>query len=267
LTSSDLDLKGKQFDWIFHVAGHAHRVPRSDEERRLFFAVNVEGTRNLLRSLESTRQTVSGVVLVSSVSVYGTEAGQLIPESTPCQAEDPYGRSKREAEILALQWSQETGVPLTIVRLPLVVGYQPPGNLGAMLRALRSGWYFGIGLGAARRSMVLARDVAQFLPSLIGRSGVYHLCDGHHPSLLEVETALSRVMGRRHPPRLPQTMARWTARVGDAIERSCGRGMPLNSNRLQKISSTLTFSDELARETLGWNPRPVLENLAEVNHP
>jgi nucleoside-diphosphate-sugar epimerase len=265
LTSDDLDLRGKRFDGIFHLAGHAHRVPRSDQERRVFFAVNVEGTRRLLRSLEDTRSTLKGLVLVSSVSVYGIEAGQQIAESTPCEATDPYGRSKREAEMVALEWSQQTDVPLVIVRLPLVIGYPPPGNLGALVHALQSGWYFGIGHGAARRSMVLARDVAQFVPCLAGRTGVYHLCDGYHPSFLELETALSGLLGRRQPRRLPEVVTRWGARLGDAIERFCGRPMPLNSHRLRKITSTLTFSDERARHDLGWNPRPVLENLGEVS--
>jgi GlcNAc-P-P-Und epimerase len=40
--------------------------------------------------------------------------------------------------------------------------------------------------------------------------------------------------------------------------------MPINSRVLAKLTSTLTFSDERARSTLGWSPSPVLARVAEL---
>jgi hypothetical protein len=40
-----------------------------------------------------------------------------------------------------------------------------------------------------------------------------------------------------------------------------GPKMPINSNILAKITSTLTFDDSLAREKFGWSPKRVLEKF------
>jgi hypothetical protein len=43
--------------------------------------------------------------------------------------------------------------------------------------------------------------------------------------------------------------------VGDLL----GPAFPLNSDKLVKITSDLTFDDSLARAKFGWNPQPVVE--------
>ena len=40
-----------------------------------------------------------------------------------------------------------------------------------------------------------------------------------------------------------------------------GKYAPLNSDKLNKITSTLTFDDSKARAAFGWNPTPVLEGF------
>ena len=35
------------FDVVFHAAGKAHSVPKTEAEKRLFFDVNLQGTKNL----------------------------------------------------------------------------------------------------------------------------------------------------------------------------------------------------------------------------
>jgi nucleoside-diphosphate-sugar epimerase len=264
LAAGPLDLGEACFDAVFHVAGMAHRVPRTEAERQLFFRVNVDGTRNLLDALSRSSRLPEAVIFVSSVSVYGLEAGHLLDESTPRKAEDAYGASKRAAEDLLTEWSRRHGVPASIVRLPLVVGPGAPGNLGRMIRSLQRGRYLGIGAGLTRRSMVLASDVARFLPRISGHRGVYHLTDGHHPSFAELESALSDALQQRQPWRLPLSAARAGARVGDLLQHVTGVSIPLNSRTLMKMTSTLTFSDERAQEELGWRPSRVLDQISEV---
>ena len=43
--------------------------------------------------------------------------------------------------------------------------------------------------------------------------------------------------------------------IGDLL----GNKAPLNTLKLKKITSDLTFDDSKARENLGWNPEKVLE--------
>ena len=54
---------------------------------------------------------------------------------------------------------------------------------------------------------------------------------------------------------MPMWLARIIAKFGDLL----GTKAPLNTNKLKKITSDLTFDDSKARETFGWNPTHVLE--------
>jgi nucleoside-diphosphate-sugar epimerase len=248
---------------VIHLAGMAHVVPRNDAERRRFFEVNVDGTRNLLLGLDAAMALPEALVFVSTVAVYGLDEGAALDEETPLCAEDPYGESKRKAEELVTGWGDRTGVRIGIVRLPLVAGRSAPGNLGAMVSALRSGRYLGIGRGDARRSMVLAKDVARILPRVAEVGGIYHLTDGHHPSICELEESLCNAMGRPDPRRLPLPAAKALGFAGDAIS-AVGLPFRFTSRSYRKMISTLTFSDDRARRKLGWNPARVVGAAGEL---
>jgi nucleoside-diphosphate-sugar epimerase len=264
LASREIDFAEQSFREVYHLAGLAHLVPVSQSEQERFFLYNVEGTRNLLCALERARSLPQAFVLISTVAVYGREDGILVDEETPRKATDPYGASKREAEDLVVEWGGRRGVRITLLRLPLVAGARAPGNLGALVRALACGRYLGVGRGDARRSMVLASDVAQVLPRAAEVGGTFHLTDGYHPSFHELETALATALGRRHPARLPVPLAVLLAHVGDALQMSTGRKMPLSRRALTKMRSTLTFSDDRARRELGWAPSRVLEHVGDL---
>lgn len=249
---------------VFHLAGLAHIVPRDQAQSDRFFEVNVRGTENLLKGLEGCSELPEALVLVSTVAVYGVDQAVLLTEESPRAATDPYGMSKRQQEDLILEWGERRGVRIGVVRLPLVAGRGAPGNLGAMVWALRAGRYPGIGPGGARRSMVLADDVARALGKVAEIGGVYHLTDGCHPSFRELEDALCGAMGRRPPLRIPMAVAQVLAWGGDAMQTLPGRSMPFSTRALEKMTSTLTFSDAKARKTFGWSPGAVVDAAGEI---
>ena len=43
----------KKINIAIHVAGKAHVIPKNKNEKQEFYNVNVQGTKNLLKSLES----------------------------------------------------------------------------------------------------------------------------------------------------------------------------------------------------------------------
>ncbi len=104
LTAPLPELSATSCEVVYHVAGRAHVAPRTEAGKERFFQVNAEGTRRLLHALEHTARRPQAVVLVSTVAVYGREAGELLDENTPRQAEDPYGLSKRIAEDILVAW-------------------------------------------------------------------------------------------------------------------------------------------------------------------
>ncbi len=242
----------ESFDMVIHSAGKAHFSPKTEIENKSFHNVNVIGTKNLLKSLERVGAPRE-FVFISSVSVYGQDVGIEINEEFPLKASEPYGLSKIEAEKIVIKWCQEHRVVCTILRLPLLVGKNPPGNLGAMLKAIRKGYYFNIDGGKARKSMILAKDVSSFILLSHSTGGIYNLTDGVHPSFTELSYAISNKFFFS----LPLKIAKCISRIGDSL----GDKAPLNSNKLKKITSDLTFDDSKAREIIGWKSESVLDYL------
>ena len=109
-------------------------VPSSDFERD-----NVVATERLLDAAAAAG--CRRVVLLSSVSVYGRITASEIDEDTPLVDPDPYGTSKRRAEVLLEQRSNETAG--LVVRLPAVVG-----------RGAHRHWLAEVGERLRRRSPV-----------------------------------------------------------------------------------------------------------------
>lgn len=246
----------EEFELVVHAAGKAHSVPKTELEKIEFHKVNVIGTEHLLNGLEK-----SGVpkqfVFISSVAVYGQELGIGINEEHQLEAKDAYGFSKIEAEALVMCWCKKHNVICTILRLPLLVGKNPPGNLGAMIKAIDKGYYFNIGGGKARKSMVLVEDVAAFIPRVALVGGKYNLTDGFHPNFRELSIVISKQKNKKKPINLPLVVVQGMGLVGDLL----GNRAPINSHKVQKITSDLTFDDAKARKQLRWNPHPVLEYL------
>lgn len=244
-------------DLIIHSAGKAHSIPKTIRQKEEFFDVNVTGTRNLLRGLDQSPTLPKAFVFISSVAVYGLDKGRNIKELHPLNAKDPYGVSKIQAEEIIQEWCFKNNVICTILRLPLLVGQNPPGNLGAMIKGIRKSYYFNIAGGNARRSMLMAEDVARFILPVAEIGGVYNLTDGCHPSFKELSAVIAKQLDKKNPGNLPAWLAQSLAKTGDII----GSKFPVNSNKLEKITSDLTFDDTKAREAFGWNPTPVLETF------
>ena len=252
LASNIPDFKTK-FDTVIHTAGKAHIVPNTVYDSFLFYHVNVIGTKNLLSGL--TKFLPKHFVFISSVSVYGLSEGSYINETFPLLAEDPYGKSKIDAEFVVKNWCEEHNVTCTILRLPLIVGTNPPGNLGSMIRGIKNGYYFNIAGGSAKKSMVLGSDIAKFILKAAEVGGTYNLTDGIHPTFNELSKIISQNLNKSFVPNMPFFLANILAKIGDLI----GNAFPINSNKLSKITSTLTFDDSKARMAFGWKPAPVLE--------
>jgi nucleoside-diphosphate-sugar epimerase len=242
---------------VIHSAGKAHLIPKNEFERDVFFDVNLKGTINLLKGLQDSNLTPNSFVFISSVSVYGLVSGNNITEDEPTIAQDSYGKSKIEAEKVILDWCKKNNVICTILRLPLLVGPNPLGNLKDMIIGIRKGFYFNLSGGNSRKSMVLASDVAKFIPRASEFGGTYNLTDGYHPSFYELSKLIASHYGRKYIPNMPFFIAKILAITGDIL----GSIFPINSNKLKKITSTLTFDDSKAREAFGWDPTPVLKGF------
>lgn len=250
----------QDFDALIHVAGLAHTYPKTPAEEKAFYEVNVEGTRNALSSIYNKQ--VKRIVMISTVAVYGLDKGENINEQTPLAANTPYGKSKIAAEELLVDYCKLTQTKYLILRLPLVVGDHPKGNLGKMISAIKKGRYVRIAQGNAHKSMVLASDVAELIQQWITatdvKEGIYHVTDGVHPTFYQLEEAIRKKLAKGPILSIPYSVAKMLGKIGD-----CLPFFPVNSHTIQKISDTFTFSDSKAREELGWQPQSVIEYFSQ----
>lgn len=243
------------YDIVLHACGKAHFVPRTEEEKKSFYDVNYQGTINLCSGLKKVGVPKS-LVFISTVAVYGCESGNMITENHPLDGCSPYAKSKILAENFLKVWCQENGVILSIFRPSLIAGVNAPGNLGAMVRGIKTGRYLSIGNGKARKSVLMAQDIANLLPLVINKGGIYNVCDSHNPSFKELENLIAGQLNKEPPISIPLWIARIMALCGDML----GKYAPINSAKLGKITNSLTFSNERAVNELGWKPLDVLEN-------
>lgn len=255
LINNEINFK-KYFDLVIHAAGIAHEIPKRKEDVQKFFEVNVKGTANLLKALEIPSPPKS-FVFISTVAVYGINRGNLVNEDAPLLAVDPYGQSKILAEKLVQEWCKNHNVKCTIFRLPLIAGPNPPGNLRLMIKGIQYRYYFNIERGKARKSIVLAEDVAKYIIKASDIGGIFNLTDGYHPNFNELSRNISLQFGIKFVPNMPFFCAKILAKIGDLI----GDKFPINSNKLAKIVGDLTFDDSKAKEAFGWSPTSVLKGF------
>lgn len=254
--ANEVPVLNEKFDIVLHAAGKAHSIPKTEEERKKFFDVNLQGTINLCIALEKMGVPKS-FIFISSVAVYGVEFGMNIKEEHSLSGTSPYALSKIQAEEYLKSWCSKNNVILGILRPSLIAGKNPPGNLGAMINGIKTGKYLRIGDGSAQKSVLMAEDIARLIPKLAEVGGIYNICDNHNPSFAELEELIANQLNKKAPRSIPYLIAKRIALIGDIF----GNKFPINSSKLDKITQSLTFSNEKAKRELDWEPIDVLQNF------
>ena len=246
----------EKYDVVLHAAGKAHVYPKSKEEIKAFYDVNYEGTVNLCKALEKVGLPKS-FIFISTLDVYGLAVGEGIDETHPKNPTTHYAISKLQAEEFLIKWAEEKGVILGILRPSLMVGPNPPGNLQSMINGIKKGYYVNIAGGHTRKSLMMIHDIAHLVPKIENVGGIYNVCDNTHPSYKELGDSISKQLGKKHTPlSIPYWMAWCMAKVGDLVG-----VLPIDSHRLEQLTKSNTYSNEKAKNVLGWQPLDVLENF------
>ena len=246
----------EKYDVILHAAGRAHIYPKTQEEIKSFYDVNLQGTINLCKALEKTGLPKS-FIFISTLDVYGLAVGEGINETYPTNPTTHYAISKLQAEKYLENWAAENGVILGILRPALMTGPNPPGNLKSMINGIKKGYYVNIAGGHTRKSLLMVTDIANLVLKIENVGGVYNVCDDHHPSYKELGESISNQLGKKHYPiSIPYWMAWCLSKVGDLVG-----FLPIDSHRLEQLTKSNTYSNEKAKKILDWKPLDVIENF------
>jgi dihydroflavonol-4-reductase len=251
---------------LFHVAAHYRLWAR---DRRVFYDVNVEGTRRILQAAADAG--VGRVVYTSSVGALGIPPdGGAGSEETPVSLTDmagDYKRSKFLAEQVARTFARQ-GLPVVIVNpsTPVGPGDIKPTPTGQMIVDFLRGrmWaYLSTGL-----NLVDVDDVAagHLLAAERGRAGQGYILGGRNLTLREIFELLGRITGIR-PPRLKVSaglilpLARLSEWVADHLT---GHPPLVAVDAVRMARKTMFFDSGKAIRELGLPQSPVEDALARA---
>jgi UDP-glucose 4-epimerase len=172
-------------------------VPLSIKNPELAKKINVEGTRNVLET--ALKHNVKRVVFASSAAVYGNN-DKAVKETDELRPQDPYGESKKEAEMLMRSYFEENGLETVSLRYFNVYG--PRQNGGVIKAFLNSTTPTIYGDGNQSRDFIYVNDVVRAnLLALSAKPGeAFNVGTGVVTSMLSLIDTLSRITGKKYNP-------------------------------------------------------------------
>ena len=186
---------------VIHLAGRSF-VPDSWAAPASFLDINVMGTTN---ALEFCRLEKAGLVFMSAY-VYGIPDSLPIPEAAPVRPNNPYAQSKYLAELVCHFYSEQFGVPVTVLRPFNVYG---PGQgatflIPSILRDLRGRQEIEVMDLEPRRDWVYVSDLVSAIMAARDRLAgynIYNIGSGSSHSVAEVIAIAQKKAGTALPVR------------------------------------------------------------------
>lgn len=232
---------------VIHLAARVHdpRARDADYERD-----NVGKTAVLARAAAAG---AARFVFASTVKVFGEESGAApFTEEDEPRPEDAYARSKRRAEEVLDQVSAQTGLPVVVLRIPLVYGPGVAGNFRSLARLADSGWWLPFGALANRRSLVHVDDLADAIVlAAAHESAPGHAWNVAHPepvSTARLVGALRAAVGR------PRRLFACPPALLEACAAVAGRGA-----QARRLTRSLEVDSSAFTRATGWRARVGLE--------
>jgi nucleoside-diphosphate-sugar epimerase len=138
------------------------------------------------------------IVYISTSAVYGDCDGAWIDETAPLRPDTTRGWRRLDAERQLLAWSERTGVPVVILRVPGIYG---PGRLP--LERLRKGLPLPREDQCPYTNRIHADDLAAICLAAMARGApgaAYNVSDGHRSNMVDY---FNRIADRARLPRPP----------------------------------------------------------------
>ena len=216
-------------DAVVHLAGKAHDL-KNVSDPQSYFDINVGLTERLFNVCNGK---VSRFIYFSS--------------SKAADADTPYGKSKLAAE-------QFLNGRAIVLRPAMIHGPGNKGNLNLLWGIARRGFPWPLAAFENRRSFTSIGNICAAVEALCerGENGIYPIADDEMLSTNRLIELMAEVCGRK--PRLwrmPKGLMRLAAKVGDILH------LPLNTERLGKLTEDSFVDNAVLKKFLGWPQMPV----------
>ena len=225
-TWDDLD-KLPAFDCVVHLAGKAHDLKKVASEQS-YFDINVGLTEKIFAAAKTTRF----IYFSSSKADANGNA---------------YGRSKLAAE----QFLDGRAI---VLRPAMIHGPGNKGNLNLLWGIAKRGLPWPLAAFENKRSFTSVGNICAAVEALAlrGVNGIYPIADDEMISTNRLIGLIAEVCDKKAKLwRIPKGMMCFAARVGDVFK------LPLNTERLEKLTEDSFVDNTALKRLLGWTRMPI----------
>lgn len=236
---------------VIHLAGKAHDIGGSAVDVEYAF-VNTDLTTKLFDDFLKTN--IKDFFYFSSVKASADSVEDMLTEENIPNPKTAYGKSKLKAEEYLLKQKLPVNKRLFIIRPCMIHGPGNKGNLNLLYSIIKKGIPWPLASFENQRSF-LSIDNLNFL--ILGMlqneevpSGIYNFADDQFLSTNDVVKIISNISSKKGKLwKINSKLVSGLAKIGDVIK------LPLNSERLKKLTESYMVSNQKIKIALG------IENL------
>ena len=243
-------------DAIIHLAGKAHDT-KSKSETQVYFDINTGLTKKIFDFF--LQSTAKQFLFFSSVKAAADSVvGEYLTEDVVPKPIGPYGESKIAAEkYINSQFStlNSSLKKVYILRPCMIHGPGNKGNLNLLYSVVKKGIPWPLGAFENKRSFMNIWNLSYLIEQFIVKSpesGIYHLADDAPLSTNELIELIAVSRNKKAKIwRINKKLIYGLARLGTVCK------LPLNTERLQKLTENYVVSNEKVKTVLGIQTLPM----------
>lgn len=247
-----------EVDAIIHLAGKAHDT-KNQSRAEVYFEVNTELTKRAYDYFLASK--AKKFIFFSSVKAAADRViGEYVDENVIPSPKGPYGESKIAAEAyireqLKIENGKLKDKATYILRPCMIHGPGNKGNLNLLYGVVKKGIPWPLGAFENKRTFTSIDNLCFIVNGLLTKdveSGIYNINDDETVSTNELIEIICSVLGKRaHILRIPRGLMEGIAKIGGILH------LPLNPERLQKLTENYVSSNQKIKKALGIQRLPV----------
>lgn len=238
-------------DAIIHLAGKAHDTKNTSEASD-YFKINTELTKELFNVF--LQSEAKDFIYFSSVKAAADEVIGILDENVSPNPKTTYGISKLKAEEYILSKELPQGKRVFIIRPCMIHGPGNKGNLNLLYGFAKKGLPYPLASYENKRSFLSIENLCFAVEQLLVQdiaSGIYQFADDESLSTNEVIELAGKSLGKKTKMwKISKALIDAVAKAGDSLK------LPLNSERLQKLTENYVVSNDKIVKAMG-KPFPV----------
>ena len=236
-----------EIDAVVHLAGKAHDLKKVVSEQS-YFDVNVGLTQKIWRALVEGMKSGDQTRKLSVRFIY-------FSSSKAAADGNAYGRSKLAAEqFLQSEQANNPNIRAIILRPAMIHGPGNKGNLNLLWGIARRGLPWPLAAFENRRSFTSIANICAAVEALCerGENGIYPIADDEMLSTNRLIELIAETCGKKAKLwRIPKALMRVAAKLGDTLH------LPLNTERIEKLTEDSFVDNSCLKRLLGWERMPI----------